>query len=106
MESNLDATIKGWEDIPNIKTELLRGIFAHGFENPSSIQQKAILPILSKKDVIAQAQSGTWKNRCFHYLCIAKFRSRKKDNSSFNYGSYTGIMFTNNKCNYYYWRFF
>ena len=46
MESNLDATIKGWEDITNIKEELLRGIFAHGFENPSSIQQKAILPIL------------------------------------------------------------
>jgi translation initiation factor 4A len=78
MESNLDATIKGWEDIPNIKTELLRGIFAHGFENPSSIQQKAILPILSKKDVIAQAQSGTGKTGAFTISALQSLDPEKK----------------------------
>ena len=34
-----------------------------GFEKPSAIQQRAIVPILAGKDVIAQAQSGTGKVR-------------------------------------------
>ena len=34
---------KNWEDENlNLNTHLLRGIYAYGFENPSSIQQKAI----------------------------------------------------------------
>jgi superfamily II DNA/RNA helicase len=78
MESNIEATIKGWEDITNIKTELLRGIYAHGFENPSSIQQKAILPILSKKDVIAQAQSGTGKTGAFTISALQSLNMEKK----------------------------
>jgi translation initiation factor 4A len=53
--------INSWNDIENIKSELLRGIYAYGFENPSPIQRQAILPALEKKDLIAQAQSGTGK---------------------------------------------
>lgn len=48
-----------------IKEELLRGIFAYGFEKPSAIQQRAIMPIVSGRDVIAQAQSGTGKTATF-----------------------------------------
>eukprot|EP00898_Chlorokybus_atmophyticus_P000872 jgi/Chlat1/1786/Chrsp134S02106 len=44
-----------------IKEELLRGVFQYGFEKPSAIQQRAVLPILQGRDVIAQAQSGTGK---------------------------------------------
>jgi superfamily II DNA/RNA helicase len=39
--------------------ELLRGIYAYGFEKPSAIQQRAIKPTILGKDLIAQAQSGT-----------------------------------------------
>jgi len=56
--------INEWEDL-SAKTELLRGIYASGFEKPSPIQRKAILPLFSKRDVIAQAQSGTGKTACF-----------------------------------------
>ena len=42
----------------NLKEELLRGIYAYGFEKPSAIQQRAILPCVKGHDVIAQAQSG------------------------------------------------
>ena len=56
--------IKHWDDL-NISTNLLRGIYSHGFENPSEIQKKAIYPIINKKDVIAQAQSGTGKTGAF-----------------------------------------
>ncbi len=57
--------IENWDDLPNIKEELLRGIYSYGFESPSPIQKKAILPIFNKNDVIAQAQSGTGKTGCF-----------------------------------------
>jgi len=49
----------------NLKDNLLRGIYALGFEKPSVIQQKAILPILDGHDEIAQAQSGTGKTATF-----------------------------------------
>ncbi|KAJ8923968.1 hypothetical protein NQ315_006744 [Exocentrus adspersus] len=48
-----------------LKEELLRGIFAYGFEKPSAIQQRAIKPIMKGRDVIAQAQSGTGKTATF-----------------------------------------
>lgn len=44
-----------------IKEDLLRGIYAYGFEKPSAIQQRAVRPIIEGRDVIAQAQSGTGK---------------------------------------------
>ena len=53
-----------WEDF-NIKTDLLRGIYNMGFEKPSPIQQKAIKPILMKRDIIGQAQSGSGKTGTF-----------------------------------------
>jgi len=36
----------------NLKEELLKGIYAYGFDRPSAVQQKAILPILKGRDVI------------------------------------------------------
>jgi translation initiation factor 4A len=45
--------------------KLLRGIFAHGFERPSDIQTKAIVPIKDGRDVLAQARSGTGKTATF-----------------------------------------
>lgn len=45
-------------DAMDLKEPLLRGIYAYGFEKPSAIQQRAIMPCVKKHDVIAQAQSG------------------------------------------------
>lgn len=56
--------INDWDDL-NINRNLLRGIYAYGFEKPSSIQQKGILPIINKNDILAQAQSGTGKTGTF-----------------------------------------
>ena len=52
-------------DNMNLKENLLRGIYAYGFEKPSSIQQRAIMPFTQKHDLIAQAQSGTGKTATF-----------------------------------------
>ncbi|KAI5960398.1 FAL1 [Candida pseudojiufengensis] len=48
-----------------LKPELLKGIYAYGFEAPSAIQSRAIMHIISGKDTIAQAQSGTGKTATF-----------------------------------------
>ena len=48
-----------------IRENLLRGIYAYGFEKPSMIQHKSIPVLNSGKDVIAQAQSGTGKTGAF-----------------------------------------
>jgi len=53
--------IQSFDEI-GIKDDLLRGIYQHGFEKPSSIQQRAVLPIIQGRDVIAQSQSGTGKS--------------------------------------------
>lgn len=46
--------IDSWEDL-NPRIELLRGIYSNGFEKPSPIQRKAIIPLFENKDLIAQA---------------------------------------------------
>ena len=62
-----DMCFESWEDEDKItlKQKLLRGIYSYGFEDPSPIQKKAIIPLISKRDVIAQAQSGTGKTGAF-----------------------------------------
>ena len=64
MISNWDESVETFDEL-NLKSELLRGIYGYGFEKPSAIQQKAILPIIKQRDVIAQAQSGTGKTAAF-----------------------------------------
>merc|ERR1712166_1184621 len=70
--SSSNYSIEEWDDEKlNLSTEILRGIFAFGFENPSPIQKKAIYPMTMKdkdgkrRDILAQAQSGTGKTGCF-----------------------------------------
>lgn len=52
-------------DAFDLNDKLLRGIYSYGFENPSDIQTKALPIINSKRDLIAQAQSGTGKTGAF-----------------------------------------
>lgn len=52
-------------DDMDLKMELLRGIYAYGFEKPSKIQRVGIKPITEKHDVIGQSQSGTGKTGTF-----------------------------------------
>jgi translation initiation factor 4A len=61
---NENKEIETWEEL-DAKMPLLRGVYSYGFEKPSPIQRKAIKPMFDKKDLIAQAQSGTGKTGCF-----------------------------------------
>lgn len=64
IESNWDIKVSCFDDL-NLKEDLLRGIYAYGFENPSEIQQQAIQPTIMGRDIIAQARSGTGKTGTF-----------------------------------------
>ncbi|KAI7725649.1 hypothetical protein M8C21_001674 [Ambrosia artemisiifolia] len=52
-------------DAMDLQENLLRGIYAYGFEKPSAIQQRGIVPFTKGLDVIQQAQSGTGKTATF-----------------------------------------
>eukprot|EP00416_Gambierdiscus_australes_P021903 CAMPEP_0171058822 /NCGR_PEP_ID=MMETSP0766_2-20121228/2758_1 /TAXON_ID=439317 /ORGANISM="Gambierdiscus australes, Strain CAWD 149" /LENGTH=436 /DNA_ID=CAMNT_0011514161 /DNA_START=116 /DNA_END=1426 /DNA_ORIENTATION=+ len=71
--SKSDVTVTGAEEYPahdsfddmDLPDNLLRGIYSYGFERPSAIQQRAILPVAEGRDTIGQAQSGTGKTATF-----------------------------------------
>ena len=62
-----------------LREDLLRGIFAYGFEKPSAIQQRAIMPIMKGRDVIAQAQSGTGKTATFSISALQQVDTRLRE---------------------------
>ncbi|KAI3837419.1 hypothetical protein MKW92_002566 [Papaver armeniacum] len=76
-DTKVDAFVDGQEfftsynevhetfDDMGLKEDLLRGIYAYGFEKPSAIQQRGIVPFCKGHDVIEQAQSGTGKTATF-----------------------------------------
>jgi len=57
-------------DQMRLSEDLLRGVYAYGFEKPTAIQQRAIKPICKGRDVIAQAQSGTGKTGTFSIAAL------------------------------------
>ncbi|VDO33157.1 unnamed protein product [Haemonchus placei] len=64
IEGNYEEVVASFDEM-DLKQNLLRGIYAFGFEKPSAIQQRAIVPCTTGRDVIAQAQSGTGKTATF-----------------------------------------
>jgi translation initiation factor 4A len=51
---------------------LIKGIYAYGFEKPSPIQAKTIVPICDGVDIIAQARSGSGKTGAFVIGTLAR----------------------------------
>lgn len=56
--------VESFDDL-SLNEQLLRGLYAYGFNKPSAVQKRAILPIIKKRDVIVQSQSGTGKTCVF-----------------------------------------
>lgn len=76
-QSNWDEICEKFDDM-KLKEDLLRGIYAYGFEKPSAIQQRAIVPCILGKDVIAQAQSGTGKTATFAISILQRIDISKR----------------------------
>jgi ATP-dependent RNA helicase len=74
-----EVQVIGSFDAMGLKPDLLRGIYAHGFEKPSAIQQRAIKPIIQGRDVIAQSQSGTGKTAVFSISILQCINNAQND---------------------------
>ena len=73
-----DLKIYNTFDEMELSEPILRGIYAHGFERPSDIQTKAIVPIKEGRDVLAQARSGTGKTATFCIGSLSKVNTELK----------------------------
>lgn len=78
VESNWNEVCESFDQM-ELREDLLRGIYAMGFEHPSAIQQRAIKPILLGNDTIAQAQSGTGKTATFAISSLQKLDLGKRE---------------------------
>jgi len=78
IESNWNEIADNFDEM-NLREDLLRGIYAYGFEKPSAIQQRAIIPCIKGRDVIAQAQSGTGKTATFSIAILQQLDLSIKD---------------------------
>jgi ATP-dependent RNA helicase len=65
MEFSTEVTVAPTFEAMHLKENLLRGIYAYGYESPSAVQSRAIVQICKGRDTIAQAQSGTGKTATF-----------------------------------------
>ena len=77
IETNYDNVVYKFDDL-NLKPNIVRGIFGYGYETPSAIQQRAILPITEGRDVLAQAQSGTGKTATFTISALQRINENEK----------------------------
>ncbi|KAI9445901.1 P-loop containing nucleoside triphosphate hydrolase protein [Lactarius indigo] len=50
IESNWDQVVDNFDNM-DLRAELLRGVYAYGFERPSAIQQRAIVPVVKGHDL-------------------------------------------------------
>ncbi|KAK6013166.1 hypothetical protein OSTOST_21576 [Ostertagia ostertagi] len=51
IEGNYDQVVSSFDEM-NLKENLLRGVYAFGYEKPSAIQQRAIVPCCTLTDAI------------------------------------------------------
>ncbi|XP_041424338.1 ATP-dependent RNA helicase DDX25 isoform X1 [Xenopus laevis] len=72
-------SVKSFEEL-HLKNELLRGIYAMGFNRPSKIQENALPMMLADppQNLIAQSQSGTGKTAAFVLAMLSRVDANKK----------------------------
>ena len=78
--ANVEEEVKVYETFEsmNLSEKLLHGIFAYGYERPSVIQTKGIVPIKEGRDIIAQARSGTGKTATFCIGAMSRINPAEK----------------------------
>jgi len=79
FETSEEVDVTPTFDSMGLREDLLRGIYAYGFEKPSAIQQRAIKQIMKGRDVIAQAQSGTGKTATFSISSLQCIDTQLRD---------------------------
>lgn len=70
-------SVKSFEEL-KLTPELLQGVYAMGFNNPSKIQETALPTLLADppQNMIAQSQSGTGKTAAFVLACLSRINTK------------------------------
>jgi translation initiation factor 4A len=84
MQQQQEDECERWEtfDAMGLADDTLRGIYAYGIEKPSAVQQLAIVPMLRRKDLIVQAQSGTGKTVTFSVGLLQRIQSDRSQSGT------------------------
>lgn len=77
VSDKVNNSVSSFEDM-NLKENLLRAIYAYGWEKPSYVQQNGIVPVVNGSDAVVQAQSGTGKTGTFTIASLQKVDSSIK----------------------------
>ena len=76
FQSNRRLKVYKTFDDMKLRDELMKGIYAYGFDKPSSVQQRAIMPIIEGKDIIVQSQAGTGKTCVFSVGALQRIETK------------------------------
>jgi ATP-dependent RNA helicase len=79
IEAPADVDVIATFEGMGLKQNLLRGIYEFGYEKPTAIQQRAIVPMIAGRDVIAQAQSGTGKTSMLSIAALQVVNVQSRD---------------------------
>ena len=79
FETSEDCEVIPSFDSLGLSDNIIKGVYAYGFERPSAVQQRAVLPILKGRDVIVQSQSGTGKTCVFSLGALSAVSTRDRD---------------------------
>ena len=77
-DDTIDDVIEDF-DLMGLSEPVLRGIYNYGFEKPSAIQQRGVVPASQGRDVIGQAQSGTGKTATFAIGLLSQIDPKLKE---------------------------
>ena len=74
--------MKNFADL-GLSDNILRAVQDKGYETPSPVQAKAIPAVLTRKDLLAAAQTGTGKTAAFalpllHLLAVSAQQTKKR----------------------------
>jgi len=68
---------KTFKDL-NLSKETLKSLDELGYSKPTEIQEKAIPAVMTGKDLVAQAQTGTGKTAAFGVPVVEKVNPKQK----------------------------
>ena len=108
MSESINIKVYDSFDEMGLDDKLIRGIYSYGFEKPSKIQARAIVPMMTRRDILAQSQSGTGKTGAFTIgalsttditiqspqvlvLCPTRELSQQTEKVAKNIGNYMGL---------------
>eukprot|EP00758_Cryptobia_borreli_P017755 Tbor_TRINITY_DN6220_c0_g4::TRINITY_DN6220_c0_g4_i2::g.1796::m.1796/K13025/EIF4A3, FAL1; ATP-dependent RNA helicase len=77
LQANIRA-VKQFE-LMGLRDELLQGMYAYGFKQPSAIQQRIIMPFIQGRDITAQASSGTGKTSAVAICLLQKVNEKLRE---------------------------